>query len=69
MGKTTPKVPFFKDSGCCPKILDYALRSVNVVTLKYLNVKSFVALCWLSFKCWSFMAMNLYWRTFFFVIS
>ena len=24
-GKTTPKVPFFKDSGCCPKILDYAL--------------------------------------------
>ena len=23
--KTTPKVPFFKDSGCCPKILDYTL--------------------------------------------
>ena len=25
MGKTTPKVPFFKDSGHCPKILDYTL--------------------------------------------
>ena len=27
MGKTTPKVPFFKDSGRCPKILDYRLYS------------------------------------------
>ena len=26
MGKTTPKVPFFKDSGCCPKIQDYTLH-------------------------------------------
>ena len=25
LGKTTPKVPFFKDSGRCPKILDYTL--------------------------------------------
>ena len=25
VGKTTPKVPFFKDSASCPKILDYAL--------------------------------------------
>ena len=24
-GKTTPKVPFLKDSGRCPKILDYTL--------------------------------------------
>ena len=24
-GKTLPKVPFFKDSGRCPKILDYTL--------------------------------------------
>ena len=26
MGKTTPKVPFFKDSRRCPKILDYTLE-------------------------------------------
>ena len=25
LGKTSPKVPFFKDSRCCPKILDYTL--------------------------------------------
>ena len=25
-GKTKPKVPFFKDSGHCPKILDYTLH-------------------------------------------
>ena len=25
VGKTMPKVPFFKDSASCPKILDYTL--------------------------------------------
>ena len=30
MGKTTPKVPFFKGSGRCPKIVDYTL-SVQVL--------------------------------------
>ena len=24
-----PKVPFFKDSGCCPKILDYTLNDAK----------------------------------------
>ena len=40
MGKTTPKVPFFKDSGRCPKILDYTMtielaqhRAVNALKL------------------------------------
>ena len=28
LGKTTSKVPFFKDFGCCPKILDYTLFSI-----------------------------------------
>ena len=27
--KTMLKVPFFKDSGCCPKILDYTLVSLQ----------------------------------------
>ena len=31
MGKTIPKVPFFKDSGCCPKIVDYTLTSYSSV--------------------------------------
>ena len=31
MGKTTPKVPFFKDSGRCPKILEYTLRTLRLV--------------------------------------
>ena len=30
MGKTTPEVPFFNDSGRCSKILDYTLGAFNI---------------------------------------
>ena len=34
LGKTSPKVPFFKDSGRCPKILDYTLNTTTATTNK-----------------------------------
>ena len=30
LGKTKPKVPFFKDSRCCPKIQDYTLSEAKL---------------------------------------
>ena len=30
VGKTMPEVPFFKDSGRCPKILDYTLIYIYI---------------------------------------
>ena len=42
-GKTLPKVPFFKDSGRCPKILDYTLvwcyKVTNIMKPLCLNFK------------------------------
>ena len=46
MSKTTLKVPFFKDSGHCPKILDYTLPSkyglviflVKLANAKFINI-------------------------------
>ena len=47
LGKTSPKVPFFKDSRCCPKILDYTLVCPdNLKSVWYINVKIVQQLNW-----------------------
>ena len=41
------KVPFFKDSRCCPKILDYTLVCAdNLKSVWYINVKIIQQLNW-----------------------
>ena len=44
MGETTPKVPFFKDPRCCPKILDYTLHQYNVICVSETFLDSSVLL-------------------------
>ena len=41
MGKTTPKVPFFKDSGRCLKIVDYNLSELCQTS----KMKHFAKIC------------------------
>ena len=62
MGKTTPKVPFFKGSGGCPKILDYTLIWQSLAKLpskflqdqwpcqktKFVLLRQFCAVCVMS---------------------
>ena len=33
-----PKVPFFKETGRCPKILDYTLIVCNGYNKEYINI-------------------------------